>query len=380
MSRSFGFCDRKALGIVAILVGLSFPAFATEHPRIQSILPNSAITSPGTKVKVFGTGFSPSSVVYFDGFESRETNFIGPTELEVETPYLRPGTHLLEISSEESSVRSDVEFSALPSEADSQIDSAIEIAGQGKIDEAVSALEQIGENNSDYQVRSAAYYVESQIFFNRGDFFGYRRASALIYLDSAKSGKAVQTFWRYRLAVAQSHYLLDAEPKAGFDVGFADRLIELDVTQNPEPRFYRALLNARSGNLVKAKADSDFVSKAWPNKPSAAALAAYIAALGGDPGPLRAMTSGPIPTDATSLALLGEGLFLSGDSASANKFWALADEANPTGATMACLAARKHLKSGQKTTARVLFTECAAMAPSSREGQDARAALSDLKE
>jgi hypothetical protein len=44
------------------------------------------------------------------------------------------------------------------------------------------------------------------------------------------------------------------------------------------------------------------------------------------------------------------------------------------------LAGRKHLKSGQNATARVLFAECAAMAPNSKEGQGARDALSDLKQ
>jgi tetratricopeptide (TPR) repeat protein len=380
MTRWSKIWTHRVLGAFAILASLSLPALATEHPIILSVSPNSARTSPGTKVKVLGTGFSPDDVVYFDGLESRDTKFISSTELDVETPYLRPGTHLLQISSEGASVRSDVEFSALPSEVDSRIDRAIEIAAQGKTDEAASALEQIGETNSDYQVRSAAYYAESQIYFNRGDFVLWEATSALIYLDSDKSGRAVQTFWRYGLAFAQSSYLLNSEPKVGFDLRLADQLVEFDVTQDPEPRFYRALLNARYGNLRQAKADSDFVSNAWSNKPSAAALAAYVAALGGNTGPLRAITSGPIPTDATSLALLGEGFFISGDAASANRFWILAGEANPAGATMALLAARKHLNSGQKKMARVLFEECAAMAPNSKEARDARDALLNLKE
>src|SRR5579862_6837450 len=138
MTRSAEIWTQRTSCSIVLLLGLSSPALATEQPRVRSVLPNSAITSPGTKIKVFGTGFSPGAVVYFDGLEARETNFIGSTELEVETPYLRPGTHLLQITSGGTSTRSDVEFSALPSEADSQIDRAIEIARQGRTDEAVS--------------------------------------------------------------------------------------------------------------------------------------------------------------------------------------------------------------------------------------------------
>lgn len=380
MTGSAGMSALKTLGVIAILVSFSSQVFGTSHLKIQSVLPISAVTSPGAKIEVHGTGFSPDAVVYFDGMQSRSTNFISPTELEVETPYLRPGAHRLQISSAGVSAISDVVFTALPSDADAQIDRAIELARQGKTDEAVSSLEQIGVTNSDYQVRAAAFYEASQIFLNLGDFFNWRRTSALIYLDAAKAGMAVQTYWPYRLAVAQSHYLFDPEPQARFDLRLADQLIDFDVTQNPEPRFYRAMLNARSGNLAKAQVDSEFVSKAWPDRPSAAALSAYITALGGDTGPLRAMTSGTtIPTDATALALLGEGLFSSGDSASANKFWVGAGEANPVGKSTACLAAKKHLNNGQKFTAKVLFSECAALAPNSVEGQSAREALSDLE-
>src|SRR5260370_5582363 len=194
------------LGICAILVGLRSLTLGTQHPRIQAVSPTSGITTPGIRVTVVGTNFSPDAAIYFDGLQSRETKFISSTELDVETPYLRPGTHMLQISSGAASSLSEVQFTSLPSKIDSQIDKAIEIAGQGKIDEAASLLEQIGTTDSDYQVRAAAYYVEAQIFFNRGDFAQWRRASALIYLDPEKSGKAVQAFWPYRLAIAWSHY------------------------------------------------------------------------------------------------------------------------------------------------------------------------------
>jgi tetratricopeptide (TPR) repeat protein len=381
VERVFGVPTYRVLAVVVILVGFPLRSLGVQHPTIQSVLPASGMTTPGMKVAVRGVGFSPGAVVYFDGLESRETNFVSSTELDVVTPYLRPGSHLLQIASGAASVRSSVEFSALPSEVDSEIDRANEMAGQGKIDEAVSILEKVGQTDSDYQVRAAAYYVESQIFFNLGDFVHWRRAADLIYLDAAKSGNSVQKFWGYRLAFSKSHYLLGEEPETGFDLRLADNLIEFDVTRNPEARFYRALLNARFGNLLQAKSDSDFVLHAWPNKPSATALAAYVAALGGNMGPVQALTSGPpLPTDATTLALLGDGLFLSGDSSGANRFWSLAGELSPAAATMAFLAGNKHLKNGQKTTARILFAECAAMAPYSKEGQEAKDVLSNLKE
>ena len=379
MARSSGILN-LALPVIALFVGLPLTAGATDHPRILAVSPKSSVTTPGAKVAVFGSGFSPSAIVYFDGLESRSTKYVSSSQLEVETPYLRPGTHLLQIAGDGISERSNVEFSAIASEVDVEIDRAIEIAGQGKTDEGVSVLEHIGETHTDFQVRAAAYYAESQIFFDQGDFVHWRRAAALIYFDSPKAGSAVQTFWRYRLAMAYSTYLVDPEPNAGFDLKFADQLVQFDVTQSPEPRFYRSLLNARSGNLEKAKVDSEFVSKAWPDRPSAAALAAYIATLGGDTGPLHAIVSGPAITDAASLGLLGEALFFSGDSASANKFWAQATESNPSEATMALLAAKKHLENGQRAVAKVLFAECSAMAPNSREGQEAHDALSQLKD
>ncbi len=367
------------VGIVAILIVLSFPLSAIEKLSIRSVLPDSAVTTPGAKVKLTGTGFLPDAVVYFDGIQARQTNFVSPAELDVETPYLRPGTHLIQIAVTNVTVRSDIGFTALASDVDSVIDRAIETARQGKTDEALSALEGVGTTDNDYQVRAAAYYQESEIALNKGDLYNWHRASMLIYLDAAKSGGAVQTYWRYRLAMAQSLHYLDEQMTLKFDLKFADQLVDFDVTQDPEPRFYRALLNARSGNLAKAKVDSDFVLSVLPKSSSAQALAAFVAALGGDTQLLRAMTSGPMPIDPTSLELLGEGLFLTGDSTKANKFWAQAGADNPAGATMAFLAAQKHVTSGETAMAKTLFAQAAAMAPNSKEGLKARDALSHLE-
>jgi len=362
------------------LLGVLLVTQATEYPTIYSVSPARGVTTPGLKVTVSGSGFPPGVAVYFDGILARETKFVSSSQLEVQTPYLRPGDHLLQISSGAVSWRSAVGFSALPAPIDSKIDRAMASARQGQVDDAVMILEQIGQTDRDYQVRSAAYYAQSEIFFDHGDLVNWRRSSALIYLDSAKLGRSVQTFWGYRLAVARSHYLLDAEPRPGFDEKSADQIIELDVTQNAEPYFYRALLNVRSGNLAQAKSDSDFVARAWPNKTVSAVLAAYIAALGGDATALRSIASGPVPTDLASLSLLGEGLYTIGDSDNARRIWSAAETVNPGSAEIAFLAAKKHLANGQKLVAKALFTECTVIAPDSKEAEDSRATLSGLEE
>jgi tetratricopeptide (TPR) repeat protein len=378
----------KKFSVPALMVMVLATAFtgspvrSVDRPKIESVLPASGVTTPGIRTTVRGSGFSPSTIVFFDGLEARETKLVSPTELEVLTPYLRPGAHRLQVLSDGVSLRTSVEFTALPSDVDAQIDRANELATQGRIDEAIEALDVIAKNNSDYQVRAAAYYIEGQIYFNEGDFGRWRGASDLIYLDAASSGSAVQTFWAYRLAFAESHYLVenDQNPKQGFDLWLADKLVEFDITQSAEPRFYRGLLNIRSGKLAAAKADSEFVSKAWPDRPSAAALSAYAAALNGDTRQLRALTSGSPPTDATALTLIGEASFATGDLTNANKYWLLAGNASPKSATIGCLAAKKHLKVGPANSTKSLLAECVAMAPGSREADDARTVLSKLKE
>jgi tetratricopeptide (TPR) repeat protein len=345
---------------------------------VEAILPPSGLTTPGSKVTIEGEGFSSSSVVYFDGLRSRETKFINPRQLEAVTPYLRPGEHRIEVTSQGNSIRSSLAFSALPSEVDSQIDNAIELARDGSLDRSISILEDIAHRNTDYQVRSFAFFEESQIYLAHANWGQWGRGAASIYLNAQEAGQAIQTFWRYRLAFAQSSYYLDTRGEEGLDLRLADLVVKFDVTDNAEPHFYRGMLNARFGNLSSAKADVNFVLKADPENQSYQALGAYVAALSGDSNKLRAMSSRAAPTDASALMLMGEAFFLTGDVPNADRYWNLAHSAYPAGASLALMAAKKHLAKGQTAVAKVLFSECLAMGSNSKETQEAEEALSAL--
>jgi predicted Zn-dependent protease len=176
----------------------------------------------------------------------------------------------------------------------------------------------------------------------------------------------------------QSDYLLDVNPNPDHDLKLADWTVKKDVTQNPEPRFYRSLVNARYGDLRKAKADSDFILKLEPGHPSYRALAAYIAVLAGDKTLLQSFYGEAIK-DARALSLLGEAAYLSGDVAGAHQWWSLAAKAYPLGASLAYLAGKKHLTRGQRRVAAALLTECTIMAPNSKEAKEAQDLLAKLQ-
>src|SRR2546423_12118348 len=60
-------------------------------PEVTAIEPKTALTTPGSKVKIFGIGFSPDMLVFFGGLQAREITLLSPSVAEVVTPYLRPG-------------------------------------------------------------------------------------------------------------------------------------------------------------------------------------------------------------------------------------------------------------------------------------------------
>src|SRR3984893_14241465 len=188
---------------------------------------------------------------------------------------------------------------------------------------------------------------------------------------------AVQTCWQYRLAADQSDYLLDLKTKPDYDLQNADFLVEKDVTENPEPRFFRGLLNARYGKLTKAKKDRDFILSIDPNNPSYRALAAYIAAVGHETSH-EFFNEGTI-TDARALSLFGEAAYLNGDHKAAQQWWTQAAKVDPTRASLAYLAGKKHLTLGHERIAAALLEECATMAPTSKEAKDARDLLPTLR-
>ncbi len=150
------------------------------------------------------------------------------------------------------------------------------------------------------------------------------------------------------------------------------------ASRSPEPRFFRSLLNARYGNLQKAKTDATFILKSEPNNPSYRALAAYIAALSGDKAWLQSF-DGQTITDSRALGLLGEAAYLIGDHSSARSWWAEEAKTYPLGASLAYWAGKKHLVHGQRRVAEALLEECVTMATNSKQAKEAEDLLASGK-
>lgn len=343
--------------------------------QLAAIEPKSGVTTPGSRVTVYGSGFSGDAVVYIGGVQVRETNFISPSRLEVLTPYLRPGIYRIQLKSGGKTIRSEMSFAALPSPIDSEIDRAVALAESGQTATAVDILTAMSKAHTDYQVRAFVQYQIGEIYFAKGDWLRWSWVD--IFLDSDKAGPAVQTSWRYRLWLDQTGYLLNLGTKPEYDLKLADWTVIHDITQDPEPRFYRGLVNARYGNLRQGKEDSDFILAQEPHRTSYRALAAYIAVLGGDKTQLRSFSAESI-TDARALSLLGEAAYLSGDAAGAQRWWMLAGKEYPLGAGLALLAGKKHLARGHQRIAASLLAECSIMAPNSKEANEARDLLAKL--
>jgi hypothetical protein len=350
---------------------------AADHPTLNSVKPDAGVTTPGNPVSIHGSGFTPDTVVYFEGLQTRETSFISPTTLDVVTPYLRPGHHRIQLKTGDIIINSETIFTALPSQVDSQIDRAI-LMGQEQVAPAIEILTLIAKTNIDYQVRAFAHYQAAEIYFAHGDWWQWRAEAFGIFDDANKSGRAVQTSWRYRVAIDQSDYLLDVNPDPQHDLVVADWTVQYDATQNPEPRFFRSLVSARYGKLLKAKADSDSILKLEPSNQSYRALAAYVAVLSGDKARLQSLDGEPV-TDGRALSLLGEAAYLSGDLRGAQSWWAQAAKAYPLGASLAYWAGKKHFALGQQRVAEALLTECLTMAPDSKEAKEARDLLATPK-
>jgi tetratricopeptide (TPR) repeat protein len=368
------------LFLCLFLASLSNSAAAQQFaPEVTAIEPKAAITTPGSKVTVFGTGLTLDAVVYFDGVQARETKFISPSELQVLTPFLRSGSYQLQFKSGSTSIRSEVTFVASRSQVDSDIDRAIALAAHGETSAALAALAALAKSHPDYQVRSFAHYQMAKIYFAQGDFWRSGGEAAGIYDDGDKSGMAVQTSWRYRLALNQNDYLLPTSNDPEHDLTVADWTVKYDVTENPEPRFFRGLVNARYGNLSKAKADCDFILSKEPDNASYRALAAYVAVLGGDKASLKPF-SGQVVTDGRALGLLGEAAYLSGDTERARRWWVQAAATDPLGVSLAYWAGKKHLARGQRHVAVALLTECIVMAPAGKDAKDARDLLAKVQE
>lgn len=364
--------------LCSVLGGVTVRAAAqqTDGPQVTAVEPKRGVTTPGTKVRIYGTALSPDTTVYFGGLQVRVTNFISPSTLDVITPYLRPGNYKLQITSGRNIIRSEVSFTALPAPVDSEIDRALALVGEREATAAIAILTELAKTNSDYQVRAFAYYQVGQIYFGQGDW--WRWAGVPIFLDSDKAGAAVSTSWRYRLSMDQADYFLPTNNDLDHDLKLANWTVEKDVTQNPEPRFYRGLINARYGNLQQAKTDSDFVLAQEPKNLSYRALAVYIAVLSGDKAQLQSFNGESI-TEARALSLLGEAAYLSGDVGGAQLWWTQEAKIYSLGGSLAYWAGKKHLARGQQRVAEALLAECTAVVPNSKEAQEAKDLLSSLR-
>jgi predicted Zn-dependent protease len=151
----------------------------------------------------------------------------------------------------------------------------------------------------------------------------------------------------------------------------------MDVTENPELRFWRALVNARFGKMTQAKADLKFILVAEPENPSYRALAAYIGVLAGDETQLEAFRGQQV-SDARALGLLGQAAYMIGDHDGAQVWWAAEGKIGIAEAKLDCAAGRKHVKYGQTRVGTALIAECANVMPDSREGKEAKQQLADL--
>lgn len=372
---------KYALVLCLLRIATGMPLSAQQPhtpPHPTAVEPKAGVTTPGSKVMVYGSGFSPDTVVYFGGLEVRETKFISPSKIEVVTPYLRPASYRLQVKSGETTVRSDVAFTALPAPIDAEIDRAIAITGQGQSATAIAILMNIAKTDRDYQVRAFAHYQLAQVYFAQGDWWHWAGEASGPYDDAERSGGAVQTSWRYRLLYARSVYLLPIESDPKTALQLADWMVTYDATQDPEPRFFRGLLNARCGNLIKAKTDSDFILRLEPDNPSYRALAAYIAVLSGDNTQLQSFNGEPI-SDTRALSLLGEAAYLSGDFVGAQLWWAQEAKIYPLGGSLAYWAGKKHLARGHRRVAEALLAECVAIAANSKEAKEAKDLLASAK-
>lgn len=358
---------------------------AAEAPKVYSLVPQAAQTTPGSKVAIVGEGFSQDAEVYFNGMMAREINFISESRIEILTPYLPPGDHSIHIRSGGKVVKAKVIFTALAAPVDVKIDEADRKAAHGDFSGAMEILEQIGTADPDYQVRSFARFRQGQIYFGKGYWVQWERGYSGGVIDN-RAGMAIQTYWAYRLASALDHYLFYRAGDPASDLVWFAPIFKFDVTGAPEPYFYRGLLRARTGDIRNAESDSEFCLAAEPENPSYTALAAFVAAAGDDAARAgkfsaraRDLLSATDPPDGRALCLLGETAYLLGNRDQAQQDWAEAARIYPQGHYIAFLAGRKHSWRGEPRIARILLAECVTMAPESEQATEARDLLGGLE-
>ena len=382
------------VGIMVALCGCSASKAACDPPRqaansavkLYDINPDTGPSTPPTAVTVFGDNFSQDTKVYFDGLMARETLFRDESHLEALTPYMRPGQHQVLVKSKDSeAVRLETPFTATPAPVDLRIDAALSIAREGKVSAALSALDDIAKNDSDYQVRAFAHYQEGELYFAQGDWQRWLGETMGIYLNAKLAGPSVQTYWPYGVANARACFLLNRSGGPEVDALNYDMAVQWDATGATEPHFRRAIFRARSGKLKDATEDIQFCLRAEPGNPAYLALAAFNATQVGDKSAsaklyqrARAIVSRQIHPDSEALALLGEALYAAGNSRRAQLYWAEAGSTYPLAPSLALLQAKKHLWRAEQETAAMLLSETVAMSPSSAEADEARGLLAGV--
>jgi tetratricopeptide (TPR) repeat protein len=374
--REKGVFSRYLLSTLAMLVFSNLSdAQQSELPRITAVEPSSALTTPGAKVTVVGANFSPDVAVYFGGLQARELTYINASALQAVTPYLRPGNYRLDLKSGKAIIHSDVSFTALPAPVDSAIDEAERLAAKKEINPAIRLFANIAETHPDYDVRAYAHYRAGGLYLAGGDYWAAGAQAGLIW--DRKVSMGVQTYWRYRLLSDEITYSISQSNDHDTDLKVADGSVKMDVTENPEPRFWRALVNARFAKMEQAKADLKFALAADPENPSYRALAAYVGVLADDKTQLEAFRGQQV-NDASALGLLGQAAYISGDYNGAQTWWEAQGKISVTEAKLACGAGAKHVKYGQTRVGGALLAECAAVASNSREGKEAKELLAGL--
>jgi tetratricopeptide (TPR) repeat protein len=268
------------------------------------------------------------------------------------------------------------EAGILAAPIDAEIDRAEKLVSEGQLDAAIPIFNAIGKSNSDYQVRAYAYYRSAESYLRKGDY--WRAAGAAAQIWDSRAGISIQTCWQYRLLSDKMSYFLSESNDHKTPLRLVDFTVEKDITGNPEPRFFRALLNARYGDLIKAKADVDFILKSNPNNPSYRALAAYVSVLAGDDSQLWEFR-GQEPKDPRALSLLGQAAFIAGDNKAAQNWWAQEAKIDTLEAKLAYWAGEMHLRYEQKRVATALLAESSAILPSSKEGLDAARLLAQTE-
>jgi IPT/TIG domain len=171
-------------------------ANSQETLGVTAVEPRSAPTSPGSRVKLYGSGFTPDTVVYFGGLQAREVKFSSPSVLEAVTRYLRPGMYKLQLRSGNDVLQSEVQFTALASAVDAELDKAASKTADGHASAATELLTALATTNPDYQVRAYAHYRAAQIAFTLGDRWRWADESGSVFENADESGGAIQSCWR----------------------------------------------------------------------------------------------------------------------------------------------------------------------------------------